>query len=156
MVEIQSKWFTFWPTCFVLKINYITANSDQTCFYVHRANDTGSPVQSATMTLTVSLTDTNDNSPVIPPGSNELSKYIDENVGSGFVVTTVTAADADSGVNAQLEYGIVSQNAGPVTMFSINNITGVLTTAANPDRSLHTPLSLVEIIGGFFMIFFYN
>lgn len=75
---------------------------------VIRVVDGGSPVLSTTTTLTVSLTDVNDNAPIFSPASYTFT--IDENKNVGFVVGTVTASDADTGLAGSFVYSIFSGN----------------------------------------------
>uniref|UniRef100_A0A1I8GLT0 Cadherin domain-containing protein n=1 Tax=Macrostomum lignano TaxID=282301 RepID=A0A1I8GLT0_9PLAT len=91
----------------------------------------------ASGTLTISLTDVNDNDPQF--GSTvEFTKTIDENVGSAFLTQTITWTDADSGLSGIANCSIVGQSTPAI--FTIDATNCQLKTTANPDRencSLH-------------------
>ena len=55
-----------------------------------------------TAAVTIRVTDTNDNPPVF--GQQLYSTTIPEDTASAVELTTVTASDADSGLNAELAY----------------------------------------------------
>ncbi|PAA68585.1 hypothetical protein BOX15_Mlig002450g1, partial [Macrostomum lignano] len=95
------------------------------------AYDFGNASRSSSQTLTISVTDYNDNDPQFA-ASNTFSKSLTENVGSGYAVTTVTYTDADSGLNAEVRCSIVGQTSPAV--FGINDTTCLMFTTANPDR----------------------
>ncbi|CAL8362782.1 unnamed protein product [Lota lota] len=73
------------------------------------AVDSGNPALSSTNSLKVQVTDVNDNSPVFSPALFEVD-FAEENQ-PGERVLSVTAADADSGTNAELIYGIVADSS---------------------------------------------
>ena len=70
------------------------------------ATDTSSGLSSQASAI-VTVTDANDNQPVFPPVS---PIHLPQNTPNGSVVATVNATDADSGLNAELEYSIQSDN----------------------------------------------
>uniref|UniRef100_UPI00398F5A50 protocadherin beta-15-like n=1 Tax=Pristiophorus japonicus TaxID=55135 RepID=UPI00398F5A50 len=78
-------------------------------FQVHvEVKDAGSPPLSSNVTVNVIVVDQNDNAPVIlSPFQNKGSaaeNTIPRSADSGYLLTQVTAADADSGRNAELSY----------------------------------------------------
>ena len=68
--------------------------------------------RSATHVYTITVTDSNDQSPVFAPASYVGS--ISENSAVGVTVTTVTATDGDLGANGAFTYAIQSGNTGNV------------------------------------------
>ncbi|XP_048884481.1 protocadherin beta-15-like isoform X25 [Brienomyrus brachyistius] len=81
-------------------------------FKVHViARDNGSPPLSNNVTVTIFITDQNDNSPQIlypdPSGSSFMTEMIPKAAHAGSLVSKVIAVDADSGQNAWLSYQIV-------------------------------------------------
>ncbi|XP_011701166.1 PREDICTED: cadherin-related tumor suppressor [Wasmannia auropunctata] len=85
------------------------------------AKDQGTPVQSSTATVVLTLEDINDNSPVFYP-----SKYlmpISEDVPAGTTIGKVTASDADARENAQVRYTLESGGEG---LFVVEERTGVI------------------------------
>ncbi|XP_030634831.1 protocadherin-8-like [Chanos chanos] len=89
-----------------------------------QANDGGSPQLHSSATINLKIVDQNDNAPsitqpVLNNGSAEI--FLPKDTPSGYVITHITARDADEGVNAELSYKIAT---GEVSVFSINRATG--------------------------------
>lgn len=95
--------------------------------------------QTATMTLTVDVTDSNDETPTFT--SNTYSTDLDENVPTSTSVITVAATDADSGTNGALTYSIVSGTGS--TVFAIDGTSGLIFTNADIDYETLTSYDLV-------------
>ncbi|XP_029113260.1 protocadherin gamma-A11-like isoform X14 [Scleropages formosus] len=81
------------------------------------ARDNGSPPLSSNVTVSVYITDQNDNSPQIlypaPSGNSFMTEMVPKAAHAGSLVSKVIAVDADSGQNAWLSYQIVkSTDAG--------------------------------------------
>ncbi|XP_045080334.1 protocadherin gamma-A11-like isoform X33 [Coregonus clupeaformis] len=81
-------------------------------FKVHVVTrDNGSPPLSSNVTVSVFITDENDNSPQIlypdPPGNSLMTEMVPKVALAGSLVSKVIAVDADSGQNAWLSYQIV-------------------------------------------------
>ena len=79
--------------------------------------------------LTVNVLDENDNQPILDTTDPLM---IEEEINENALVGQVVATDADSGLNGQLEFSIIS-NIGD-GLFSINASTGMIHTAAVLDR----------------------
>uniref|UniRef100_A0A8C9TVI6 Protocadherin gamma-C5-like n=1 Tax=Scleropages formosus TaxID=113540 RepID=A0A8C9TVI6_SCLFO len=75
------------------------------------ARDNGSPPLSSNVTVSIYITDQNDNSPQIlypaPSGNSFMTEMVPKAAHAGSVVSKVIAVDADSGQNAWLSYQIV-------------------------------------------------
>ncbi|XP_070693494.1 uncharacterized protein [Pempheris klunzingeri] len=75
------------------------------------ARDNGSPPLSSNVTVSVFLSDVNDNSPQIlyptPEGNSFMTELVPKAAHGGSLVSKVIAVDADSGQNAWLSYHIV-------------------------------------------------
>ncbi|XP_047016910.1 protocadherin beta-16 isoform X26 [Ictalurus punctatus] len=75
------------------------------------ARDNGSPPLSSNVTVSVFISDENDNSPQIlypaPEGKSLMTEMVPKSALSGSLVSKVIAVDADSGQNAWLSYQIV-------------------------------------------------
>ncbi|XP_026186721.1 protocadherin alpha-3-like [Mastacembelus armatus] len=90
------------------------------------ATDEGTPPLSSTSTVTVQVSDVNDN----PPRFSEpqFKVYVKENSPVGAVIKTVTAADADINQNGHVTYSFLQNNNNNVlplsTMININSETG--------------------------------
>ncbi|XP_054647386.1 protocadherin beta-15-like [Dunckerocampus dactyliophorus] len=81
-------------------------------FKVHiMARDNGSPPLSSNVSVSVFISDVNDNSPQIlypsPEGNSFMTELVPKAAHGGSVVSKVIAVDADSGQNAWLSYYIV-------------------------------------------------
>ncbi|XP_060935126.1 protocadherin gamma-A11-like [Limanda limanda] len=81
-------------------------------FKVHViARDNGSPPLSSNVTVSVFISDVNDNSPQIlypaPEGNSFMTELVPKAAHGGSLVSKVIAVDADSGQNAWLSYQIV-------------------------------------------------
>ena len=82
--------------------------------------DSGSPSLNATVYVTITVLDYNDNHPVfVLPTPDNIT--IPENTASGTQLGTVSATDRDSGSNAQIEYFVY-----PAGIATVNKTTGIL------------------------------
>ncbi|XP_041349525.1 cadherin-23-like [Gigantopelta aegis] len=110
------------------------------------ASDRGTtPQRSATATVSITVTDVNDNAPVCNPDVVSLTKREDA---TGSVVTLV-CTDADSGANQALTYSILSVNglagAGP---FAVSTA-GVISIGTNLDyETAVTHAIVVSVVDG--------
>ncbi|KAM5173171.1 protocadherin gamma-C5-like isoform 1-T1 [Mantella aurantiaca] len=96
------------------------------------ALDGGSPPKSGISQITIIILDFNDNAPVFIQGSYKIK--LPENVPLNTVVVHLNATDLDEGLNAEVEYAFDSRT--PVShrqLFSINTVTGVISTNAMLD-----------------------
>jgi hypothetical protein len=94
------------------------------------------PKLSSTATLTVSLTDTNDNFPHFEHDTYTAS--VSETAPTGQLITTITATDMDSGVYG--EQGIrYTLNGTGAELFKVDPITGTITVAKCPTTK-HAPV----------------
>lgn len=89
--------------------------------------------KSTETSLVVTVTDENDNAPVIISPSS--IPEVRENVGINTEVVTFKATDADIGTNAEFDFEIVSGNIGDA--FRIQKTSGVLTVAKKLDREIN-------------------
>uniref|UniRef100_A0AAY4CGQ0 Protocadherin Fat 4 n=1 Tax=Denticeps clupeoides TaxID=299321 RepID=A0AAY4CGQ0_9TELE len=87
------------------------------------AYDGGWIAKTSYVTVTVHVTDVNDNPPVFNP--DEYHPVVQENVPSGTTVVKLNATDKDSGPNALMAYVIQSSDSD---LFVIDPNTGVITT----------------------------
>ncbi|XP_023558333.1 cadherin EGF LAG seven-pass G-type receptor 1 isoform X2 [Octodon degus] len=93
------------------------------------AVDHGSPRRSAATYLTVTVSDTNDHSPVFE--QSEYRERVRENLEVGYEVLTIRATDGDAPSNANMRYRLL-EGAGGV--FEIDARSGVVRTRAVVDR----------------------
>ncbi|XP_067849588.1 protocadherin Fat 4 [Heptranchias perlo] len=87
------------------------------------AEDGGWVKRTGYLSITVHVTDSNDNVPLFSP--DEYFPFISENAPSGTTVVQLTATDADSGGNAVIAYTIETTDSD---LFVIDPNTGVITT----------------------------
>ncbi|XP_012927900.2 cadherin EGF LAG seven-pass G-type receptor 1 isoform X1 [Heterocephalus glaber] len=93
------------------------------------ALDHGTPRRSAATYLTVTVSDTNDHSPVFE--QSEYRERVRENLEVGYEVLTIRATDGDAPSNANMRYRLL-EGAGGV--FEIDARSGVVRTRAVVDR----------------------
>uniref|UniRef100_A0A182F4L6 Protocadherin-16 n=1 Tax=Anopheles albimanus TaxID=7167 RepID=A0A182F4L6_ANOAL len=86
-------------------------------------------IQSTETTITVQVTDTNDNPPVFAEPAYSFD--IPENAQRGYHVGVIQATDPDIGTNAAVTYTVISDWANDV--FSLNPQTGIFTLTARLD-----------------------
>ena len=127
------------------KINFDRESKDShSC--TATATDLGTPSLDASNVATVSitLTDVNDNDPVASPDFYEES--VAEDLQQGVTIVTVLATDSDSGSNADLAFSITGGNIGSV--FEVGSSSGVVTLAsgASLDREDRDAYSLTITI----------
>nr|XP_020468749.1 protocadherin-16-like [Monopterus albus] len=91
--------------------------------------DHGIPQHTSSQLLCVHVIDVNDEVPWFE--ESQYNAQISENQPPGTSVLTVSASDLDEGTNGQVAYGGISEKG-----FSINPVTGVITTTKQLDREL--------------------
>uniref|UniRef100_A0A672YJE6 Cadherin domain-containing protein n=1 Tax=Sphaeramia orbicularis TaxID=375764 RepID=A0A672YJE6_9TELE len=95
------------------------------------ALDGGSPQRSGTVVIHVNVLDANDNSPVFSQSVYKAS--LPENSPLDTVVVTVSATDADEGVNGDVSYDFGHVTDEVKQLFSINSKTGEIHVISNVD-----------------------
>ncbi|XP_072288447.1 protocadherin gamma-A11-like [Eucyclogobius newberryi] len=95
------------------------------------AFDGGSPQRSGTEAIHVTVLDANDNAPVFSQAVYKAS--LPENSPLDTVVLTITATDADEGVNGDVSYDFVHVTEDVKNMFNINSKTGEIRVIGNID-----------------------
>ncbi|XP_069943885.1 protein dachsous-like [Cherax quadricarinatus] len=94
------------------------------------ATDNGTPVSTASTTVTINVLDANDNTPAF---SRQIYEFtVEENLDTGAVVGSVTAEDRDLGNNASLRFSLSPADGS----FQINPVTGEIVTRVALDREL--------------------
>ncbi|XP_056148115.1 protocadherin gamma-A11-like isoform X3 [Lampris incognitus] len=118
-------------------------------FKVHvMARDNGSPPLSSNVTVSVFITDVNDNSPQIlypaPEGHFFMTELVPKAAHGGSLVSKVIAVDADSGQNAWLSYHIVkSTDPG---LFTIGLHSGEIRTQRDISESDNMKQNLIVTV----------
>ncbi|XP_073343376.1 protocadherin beta-16-like [Pagrus major] len=86
------------------------------------ALDGGEPQMSGTMQILITVLDVNDNAPVF---TQPIYKgTVAENAAKGTIVTTVSASDADQGLNGKITYAITNTFDDVRQMFEVNEENG--------------------------------
>uniref|UniRef100_A0A671QDP5 Protocadherin beta-16-like n=1 Tax=Sinocyclocheilus anshuiensis TaxID=1608454 RepID=A0A671QDP5_9TELE len=86
------------------------------------ANDGGSPQKSGTVKIHVTVLDANDNAPVCK--QSVFKTEVRENSPAGTVIGTISAADADEGVNGHVSYSFAVASKEVSELFGINTNAG--------------------------------
>ncbi|XP_066525699.1 protocadherin beta-15-like [Hoplias malabaricus] len=109
------------------------------------ARDNGSPPLSSNVSVSVWISDENDNSPQIlypsPEGHSFMTEMVLKAAQSGSLVSKVIAVDADSGQNAWLSYHMVK--ATEPGLFTIGEHSGEIRTQRDISESDHMKQNLV-------------
>ncbi|XP_030001927.1 uncharacterized protein LOC115427488 [Sphaeramia orbicularis] len=104
------------------------------------ALDGGSPQRSGTVVIHVNVLDTNDNAPVFSQSVYKAS--LPENSPLDTVVVTVSATDADEGVNGDVSYDFGHVTDDVKQLFSINPKTGEIRVIGNVDYETTTSFEI--------------
>eukprot|EP00066_Takifugu_rubripes_P005913 XP_003970301.1 PREDICTED: protocadherin-11 X-linked-like [Takifugu rubripes] len=145
------------PQTGVIKPN-ITFDREQQSSYTFmvKAVDGGQPPSSSYAKVTINVVDVNDNRPVfVIPSSNYSYDLVRTTTTPGAVVTRVYAIDNDTGMNAELQYSIISSiiitsRVSPRGLFAIDKSTGNITLQEKivaADQGLHRLVVKVRDLG---------
>nr|XP_020011656.1 protocadherin gamma-A6-like [Castor canadensis] len=104
------------------------------------AMDGGDPVRSAMARILVTVLDVNDNAPMFTQPVYKVSVL--ENLPVGTPVLSVNATDQDEGVHAEINYSFVKITEKISQIFSLNVLTGEISTSATLD---YEDLSFYEL-----------
>ncbi|XP_041116855.1 cadherin-23-like isoform X4 [Polyodon spathula] len=109
--------------------------------------DRGLPPLWGTTSLQVDVIDVNDNRPVFVRPANGTILHILEEQPPGLVVYEVFATDRDEGVNGEVRYSFLQTGAGSKDWenFSIDPVSGVITTAVRLDREKQALHNLIIV-----------
>uniref|UniRef100_A0A8C4F525 Cadherin domain-containing protein n=1 Tax=Dicentrarchus labrax TaxID=13489 RepID=A0A8C4F525_DICLA len=111
--------------------NPLDREKEETHTLVLIASDGGEPHRSGTVRIHITVLDANDNVPVC---SQPVYKAdVKENSPEGTVVTTVSANDADKGVNGEVTYSIAHVAKEAKQLFEVNVKTGEIKVAGKLD-----------------------
>ncbi|XP_014118422.1 PREDICTED: protocadherin gamma-A10-like, partial [Pseudopodoces humilis] len=91
---------------------------------VLRAMDGGDPARTGTARIRVTVLDANDNAPVFSQA--EYTVRVPEDVPVGSVLATVTATDADEGMNGQVKYSFKKITEIASKIFTLDSQTGAI------------------------------
>ncbi|KAM5301584.1 protocadherin gamma-A6 isoform 26-T27 [Glossophaga mutica] len=95
------------------------------------AMDGGDPVRSGVAQIVVTVLDANDNAPVFTQPVYLVR--VPENLPVGTPVLSVNATDQDEGIHAEITYSFVKITEKISKLFSLNVLTGEISTSANLD-----------------------
>ncbi|NXX40545.1 PCDGA protein, partial [Tricholaema leucomelas] len=92
---------------------------------VLKASDGGEPARTGTARIRVVVLDANDNAPVFSPA--EYTVRVPEDLPLGSALITVTATDADEGLNGQVKYSLKKITEKASKIFELDSESGVIT-----------------------------
>uniref|UniRef100_A0A665UJ81 Protocadherin beta-16-like n=1 Tax=Echeneis naucrates TaxID=173247 RepID=A0A665UJ81_ECHNA len=95
------------------------------------AFDGGDPQMSGTIRIFITVLDANDNAPVFSQSAYRATVL--ENAPEGTVITSVTASDADRGLNGRIKYSITNSLDQAHALFHINEDNGEIKLLGNID-----------------------
>ncbi|XP_030648020.1 protocadherin gamma-A4-like [Chanos chanos] len=95
------------------------------------ATDNGTPQRSGTVIIDITVLDANDNVPVFSQPIYKVS--LPENCPSGTVVVTVSATDADEGVNGEVTYEFSRLPDKIARLFSLDKVSGEIKVTGQID-----------------------
>ncbi|NXE42703.1 PCDGA protein, partial [Ptilorrhoa leucosticta] len=98
---------------------------------VLRASDGGDPARTGTARIRVTVLDANDNAPVFSQA--EYTVRVPEDVPVGYVLVTVTATDADEGLNGHVKYSFKKKKKPSSQIFHLDSETGAITLQRSLD-----------------------
>ncbi|RMB96926.1 hypothetical protein DUI87_26997 [Hirundo rustica rustica] len=98
---------------------------------VLRASDGGDPARTGTARIRVTVVDVNDNAPVFSQA--EYTVRVPEDVPVGSVLVTVTATDADEGLNGLVKYSLKKVSNMASDIFHLDSETGAITLLRSLD-----------------------
>ncbi|XP_059681587.1 protocadherin gamma-A2-like [Gavia stellata] len=98
---------------------------------VLRASDGGEPARTGTARIRVAVLDANDNAPVFRQA--EYTVRVPEDVPVGSALVTVTAADADEGLNGDVKYSLKHVSDMASEILQLDSATGAITLVRSLD-----------------------
>ncbi|XP_072315573.1 protocadherin-16-like [Eucyclogobius newberryi] len=112
------------------------------------ATDAGTPPLRAESSFTIQVVDVNDNPPLFDQAVYR--QTIPEIVFPGSFVLQVTARDKDQGPNGDINYSILQDPDGYSSWFSIDSVTGIITTLSQLDyeKNPYPSIAVMATDGG--------
>ncbi|KAM6322678.1 uncharacterized protein O3Q21_006287 [Podargus strigoides] len=98
---------------------------------VLRASDGGEPARTGTTRIRVAVLDANDNAPVFSQA--EYTVRVPEDVAVGFVLISLTATDADEGMNGNVKYLFQTVSVKALAIFELDAVSGSITLLRSLD-----------------------
>ncbi|TRY66001.1 hypothetical protein DNTS_003781 [Danionella cerebrum] len=108
------------------------------------ATDSGTPPLRAESSFTIQVTDVNDNPPLFD--QQEYNQVIPEVAFPGSFVVQVTARDKDQGHNGDVHYSILQKEHSHSDWFSIDAVTGIITTLTQLDYEIDPAPSITVVV----------
>ncbi|MFT7803874.1 protocadherin-16-like [Arapaima gigas] len=117
---------------YLICVDKILDREERDSYELHvMATDSGTPPLRAESSFTIQVTDVNDNPPLFD--QPVYTQAIPEVVFPGSFVLQVTARDKDQGPNGEVQYSILQGYGTHSDWFTIDSVTGIITTATQLD-----------------------
>ncbi|XP_015250318.1 PREDICTED: protocadherin gamma-B4-like, partial [Cyprinodon variegatus] len=107
------------------------------------ALDGGEPHMSGTMIILITVLDVNDNAPRFTQQTYKAA--VNENVPTGTVIFSVTASDADQGLNSKITYSITNTQTNVRKLFQVNKNTGDVSLKGNIDFERNKNFEIIVV-----------
>ncbi|KAK2849123.1 hypothetical protein Q5P01_008957 [Channa striata] len=127
----------------VTKVVLFDREKEESHTLVLVASDGGDPHRSGTVRIHIAVLDANDNAPKCSQAVYKAE--VKENSPEGTVVTTVSATDADKGVNGEVTYSIPHVTKDAKQLFVVNVETGEIKVAVSEDSPPGTTIAVVNV-----------
>ncbi|XP_060602144.1 cadherin-23-like isoform X2 [Ruditapes philippinarum] len=128
----------------IVALDFETAAANPYVLVIEGRDNDGTAPLTSTTTVSLTITDVNDNSPLCSPVLQ--SFQYGENIAGSTTIASLTCSDADDGVNGDISYSMVSVNGDTSnTLFAID-ASGVITTAAGTALDYETTASYTLLL----------
>uniref|UniRef100_A0A8C5EAF3 Protocadherin-16 n=1 Tax=Gouania willdenowi TaxID=441366 RepID=A0A8C5EAF3_GOUWI len=122
---------------------FALTTKDSIIYLIFMATDSGTPPLRAESSFVIQVTDINDNPPLFD--QPVYRQVIPEVVFPGSFVLQVTARDKDHGPNGDVVYSILQDENAFHSWFSIDSITGIITTLSQLDYERNSSPSITVV-----------
>lgn len=114
----------------IAKLDFETATTKPYVLVIEAEDGDGTTPLTGTTTVTLTVTDANDNTPSCNPALQSLELAEDTAGSTSFASLTCSDADESGTVNSQLSYSVLSVNGAASTLFQVDASGGISTDAS--------------------------
>ncbi|KAL4226469.1 hypothetical protein ACF0H5_014452 [Mactra antiquata] len=111
----------------IAALDFETSSTNPYVLVIEGSDGDSSTPLTGTTTVSLTITDANDNTPTCNPALQSIE--LPEDTAASSSIASLTCSDDDSGVNSQLAYLILTVNGASSTLFQVD-ASGVISTAA--------------------------